>query len=98
MTPVSTYGNSNFYYELVTEYNRLFNEKHQVGGLVVFNFSEALNTIGGQGAFATLPSRNMGLSGCFSYSFDDRYFGEFNFGYNGSEKFSEEIKPDFFPL
>ena len=94
---VSTYGNSNFYYELVTEYNRLFNEKHQVGGLVVFNFSEALNTIGGQGAFATLPSRNMGLSGRFSYSFDDRYFGEFNFGYNGSEKFSEENRFGFFP-
>jgi TonB-linked SusC/RagA family outer membrane protein len=94
---VSTYGNSNFYYELVTEYNRLFNEKHQVGGLVVFNFSEALNTIGGQGTFATLPSRNMGLSGRFSYSFDDRYFGEFNFGYNGSEKFSEENRFGFFP-
>lgn len=94
---VSTYGNSNFYYELVTEYNRLFNEKHQVGGLVVFNFSEALNTIGGQGAFATLPSRNMGLSGRFSYSFDDRYFSEFNFGYNGSEKFSEENRFGFFP-
>ena len=94
---VSTYGNSNFYYELVTEYNKLFNEKHQVGGLVVFNFSEALNTIGGQGAFATLPSRNMGLSGRFSYSFDDRYFGEFNFGYNGSEKFSEENRFGFFP-
>ena len=62
---VSTYGNSNFYYELVTEYNRLFNEKHQVGGLVVFNFSEALNTIGGQGAFATLPSRNMGYRDVF---------------------------------
>ena len=94
---VSTYGNSNFYYELVTEYNKLFNEKHQVGGLVVFNFSEALNTIGGQGTFATLPSRNMGLSGRFSYSFDDRYFGEFNFGYNGSEKFSEENRFGFFP-
>ena len=52
---VSTYGNSNFYYELVTEYNRLFNEKHQVGGLVVFNFSEALNTIGGQGALQHYP-------------------------------------------
>lgn len=94
---VSTYGNSNFYYELVTEYNRLFSKKHQVGGLVVFNFSEALNTIGGQGTFATLPSRNMGLSGRFSYSYDDRYFGEFNFGYNGSEKFSEENRFGFFP-
>ena len=33
----------------------------------------------------------------FSYSFDDRYFGEFNFGYNGSEKFSEENRFGFFP-
>ena len=51
---VSNYGNSNFYYQLVTEYNRTFNEKHEVGALLVTNFSESLNTIGGNTAFTTL--------------------------------------------
>ena len=31
---VSNNGNSNFYYELVAEYNREFNEKHEFGGLL----------------------------------------------------------------
>lgn len=94
---VSNYSNSNFYYEVVTEYNREFNEKHEVGGLLVANFSESLNTIGGNTAFTTLPSRNMGVSGRASYNYDGRYFGEFNFGYNGSEKFDEDNRFGFFP-
>ena len=36
----------------------------------------------------SLPSRNLGLSGRFTYGFDSRYLLEFNFGYNGSERFS----------
>ena len=86
---VDNLGTSRFYYEFVTEYNRKFNEFHDIGGLLVFNFSESLNTIGGNSAFATLPSRNMGLSGRLSYNYDSRYFTEFNFGYNGSEKFAK---------
>ena len=31
------------------------------------------------------------------YSFDDRYFGEFNFGYNGSENFAPKNRYGFFP-
>ena len=94
---VSNYGNSNFYYQLVTEYNRTFNEKHEVGGLFVANASEALNTIGGGTAFTTLPSRNMGISGRASYNYDSRFFAEFNFGYNGSEKFAKKNRFGFFP-
>ncbi|UAM97235.1 TonB-dependent receptor [Polaribacter litorisediminis] len=94
---VNNNGNSNFYYEAVLEYNRTFNEKHAVSGLLVNYFQEALNTIGGNTAFSTLPSRNTGISGRASYSFDDRYFSEFNFGYNGSEKFAEENRFGFFP-
>jgi TonB-linked SusC/RagA family outer membrane protein len=94
---VNNFGNSRFYYEFVTEYNRKFKELHEIGGLLVFNFSESLNTIGGNSAFSTLPSRNMGLSGRFSYNYDSRYFTEFNFGYNGSEKFAKNNRFGFFP-
>jgi TonB-linked SusC/RagA family outer membrane protein len=94
---VNNNGNSNFYYEAVLEYNRTFKEKHELGGLLVTYFQEALNTIGGNTAFSTLPSRNTGVSGRTSYSYDSRYFGEFNFGYNGSEKFAEKNRFGFFP-
>ena len=63
----------------------------------MFNFSESLNTISGSSDFASLPSRNMGVSGRFSYNYDARYFTEFNFGYNGSEKFAEDNRYGFFP-
>jgi TonB-linked SusC/RagA family outer membrane protein len=91
------YVNSNYYYEFVTQYDRLFRDKHQVGGLLVFNFSESLNTISGSSALANLPSRNMGVSGRATYGYNDRYFGELNFGYNGSEKFAENNRYGFFP-
>lgn len=100
---IKNLGTSRFYYEFVSEYNRKFNELHDIGGLLVFNFSESLNTIGndndnqGNSAFATLPSRNMGLSGRFSYNYDTRYFTELNFGYNGSEKFAKNNRFGFFP-
>ena len=84
---------SNYYYEFVTQYDRLFKDKHQVGGLLVFNFSEALNTISG---YLLLHARNMGLSGRATYGYDDRFFGELNFGYNGSEKFARIIDSVFF--
>src|SRR3546814_3098056 len=45
----------------------------------------------------TLPGRNIGLSGRFTYSYDDRYFAEFDFGYNGSERFYKTNRFGFFP-
>jgi TonB-linked SusC/RagA family outer membrane protein len=45
----------------------------------------------------SLPGRNIGLAGRLAYNFDSRYFGEFNFGYNGSERFSENNRWGFFP-
>ncbi|WP_256013672.1 SusC/RagA family TonB-linked outer membrane protein [Desertivirga xinjiangensis] len=45
----------------------------------------------------SLPFRNMGLAGRLTYSFKNKYFTEFNFGYNGSERFSKEHRFGFFP-
>ncbi len=93
---VENQANSLFYFELATQYNRTFADKHEVGGLLVFTRTESLNTLGGN-AYATLPSRNMGLSGRTTYSYDSRYFMELNFGYNGSEKFAANHRFGFFP-
>lgn len=45
----------------------------------------------------SLPYRNMNLAGRVAYNYLTRYFVEFNFGYNGSERFSENHRYGFFP-
>ncbi|WP_198674087.1 SusC/RagA family TonB-linked outer membrane protein [Chitinophaga alhagiae] len=45
----------------------------------------------------SLPYRNLNLAGRLGYNFRNKYFAEFNFGYNGSERFSEDHRFGFFP-
>lgn len=86
---------SSNYMEVAVDYNRTFG-KHGVSGLLVFQGREERE---GQAKSLqlSLPSRNLGLSGRATYSFDQRYFGEFNFGYNGSERFDRKHRFGFFP-
>lgn len=86
---------STTYTESRLNYNRTFDD-HSVSGLVVFTTREWLAA--NQGSLQlSLPSRNVGLAGRTTYSFDSRYFAEFNFGYNGSERFAENNRWGFFP-
>jgi TonB-linked SusC/RagA family outer membrane protein len=87
---------SDFYLETVLEYNRTFKEKHGVSGLLVYIMRENLNAEAGD-LQISLPYRNLGLSGRTTYSYDNRYFAEFNFGYNGSERFHKNYRFGFFP-
>jgi TonB-linked SusC/RagA family outer membrane protein len=88
--------NSAVYGEASVSYNRTFDERHTVSGMLVGiarNYMEAnAGTL-----IESLPSRNLGLSGRFTYGYDSRYFSEFNFGYNGSEKFDKGHRWGFFP-
>lgn len=88
--------NSVFYLESALDYHRIFGGKHSISGLLVSIIRSEID------AHATniqvsLPSRNLGLSGRATYSYDSRYYGEFNFGYNGSERFHESHRFGFFP-
>ena len=83
------------YSELAVNYDRTFG-KHGVSGLLVATMRNYLEANAGSLSLS-LPSRNMGVSGRFTYSFDKRYFTEFNFGYNGSERFSKKERFGFFP-
>lgn len=87
---------SSFYFEVAAQWNRTFG-KHTASALIVGQMKESLNTISGDNAFATLPSRNLGISGRLTYGFANRYFLEGNFGYNGSEKFAIRHRFGFFP-
>lgn len=83
------------YSETRLNYNRSFG-KHDVTGLLVLTASESLTANAGS-LQLSLPSRNAGLSGRFTYGYDKRYFIEYNFGYNGSERFHKSHRWGFFP-
>src|SRR5690606_27385588 len=45
----------------------------------------------------SLPFRFRGVAGRTTYAYDNKYFAEFNFGYNGSENFLPSKRYGFFP-
>jgi len=77
------------------DYSRAFGS-HTVGASLIGTRQQTLDGNAGN-LQASLPNRNLGISGRASYSFDSRYFFEFNFGYNGSEKFAPDHRFGFFP-
>ncbi|WP_414602762.1 SusC/RagA family TonB-linked outer membrane protein [Phocaeicola plebeius] len=87
---------STTYLEAAVQYNRTFNDKHNLSGLLVYTMREALYGNAGD-LLRSLPYRNLGLAGRFTYAYDNRYFLEANFGYNGSERFSKKERFGFFP-
>jgi TonB-linked SusC/RagA family outer membrane protein len=87
---------STTYMEAALNYDRTFKEKHTLSGLLVGIMRTSLKPNASTLALS-LPSRNVGLSGRFTYSYDNRYFSELNFGYNGSERFAEKERFGFFP-
>ena len=85
-----------YYGEAVINYDRTFADRHKVTGMLIGTIRHSI--IGNAGSLeASLPSRNLGLSGRFTYGYDSRYLLEFNFGYNGSENFASGQQFGFFP-
>lgn len=73
-----------------------FSKKHEVSAMAVLLAQSELT--GNAGSLQeSLPARNLGLSGRATYGYDNRYFFEINFGYNGSERFHESERYGFFP-
>lgn len=88
--------NSSLYTEASVTYNQTFADKNDVSGMLIFMSRNELD--GNAGSLtASLPVRNLGLAGRFTYGYDSRYLSEFNFGYNGSEKFDKNHRWGFFP-
>src|SRR5699024_2574709 len=88
--------NTSTYIQARVNYDRTFSDKHNITGLLVFQLENRLTGNAGS-VQESLPHRNIGLSGRFSYAYDSRYFGEFDFGYNGSERFYKTNRFGFFP-
>lgn len=86
---------STIYMEAALSYDRTF-DKHTVGGMLVYQRRQRI-VANMKNLQESLPYRNQGLSGRFTYGYDGRYLAEFNFGYNGSERFYKNERYGFFP-
>jgi TonB-linked SusC/RagA family outer membrane protein len=96
------------YFEGRLTYVNTFDDKHDLNLLAVAYLSEYKignppSSLDGENLtlndrlIVSLPSRNIGFSGRVAYTYDARYSAEFTFGYNGSERFSEDKRFGFFP-
>lgn len=104
----SAEGNRRYYSESAFNYNRTFG-RHTVTGMVLYNQTDYTKIekitakspsqeVKDEDNFTnSIPYRNRGLAGRFTYGFSDRYFAEVNFGYNGSENFAPDRRYGFFP-
>lgn len=90
------WGHRQYYLEGSLSYNQTFGSSHRVSGLLLYNQTDYSN-ITASNLNESLPYRSMGLAGRATYSYKDKYFTEFNFGYNGSENFDPENRFGFFP-
>ena len=78
-----------FYFDARLNYSRKFG-RHNVGALLMYMMRDYRPN-------KSLSERNQGLSGRATYDFDERYFFEFNFGYNGTERLQKGRRFEFFP-
>ncbi|MDP4204912.1 MAG: TonB-dependent receptor [Bacteroidota bacterium] len=76
-------------------YNRNFG-KHEVGGLLLYNQSDDIFP-STSGIYESVPKRHQGLTGRATYAYNEKYFAEYNFGYNGSENFAKGKRYGYFP-
>jgi TonB-linked SusC/RagA family outer membrane protein len=89
-------GNRQTYTEASLNYDKSFGSKNHITALALFNQREQVLQFATD-VTSSLPYRSQGLVGRTTYSYDDKYFAEVNFGYNGSENFVPSKKFGFFP-
>lgn len=91
----NTYKGVNTQYKInaqaIINYNRTFNSLHNVGATFVAQ-RDSWESTGSE-----LPYNMLGIASRMMYNYDNRYFAEFNMGYNGSEQFSPKKRFGFFP-
>lgn len=80
----------NFVFQAYLDYERTF-EAHAVQAMVRYNVDN-YSLLGEQH-----PFKHIGFSGRITYANQEKYIGEFSFGYMGSENFAKNRRFGFFP-
>ncbi len=89
-------GRRQFYSEGSINYDKRIGSRHRVGGMVLGYAEDKMEAFAADFS-SSIPERFVGLAARATYSYDDRYFGEINGGYNGSELFAPDNRFGFFP-
>ena len=72
--------------------------QHTVGSILKYTQDNFVNTSNiGSNVMEGIARRHQGLAGNAYYRYKNRYFADFNFGYNGSENFAKGHQFGFFP-
>lgn len=93
--PSPTDLNAILYWESALSYSKSMGD-HSISAMLINILRTSIDP-GGTTLQQSLPHRNSGLSGRLTYNYASKYFAEFNFGYNGSERFNETHRFGFFP-
>lgn len=88
-------GEKKIYLEAALNYKRLFGEKHDVTGLLLYNQRET--QLQNAGGLSLLPYRKQSVVARGAYSYDSRYSIEASFGMTGSENFAAGHRWGIFP-
>lgn len=89
---------SQVYMQGVLSYDKTFVSNHNISMKLIGARQERVLSNAGDGSLqGTLPFRNLNYSGSVTYTYARKYITDFSFGYNGSERFSEEKRFGFFP-
>ncbi|MDR1414217.1 MAG: TonB-dependent receptor [Odoribacteraceae bacterium] len=92
----TSYGRRTIYAEAKLDYNVSFGDRHRASALFLYQQKDYQRT-DVTDELLSIPERDQGIAGRLTYSYNDLYFIEGNFGYNGSENFPKGQRFGFFP-
>ncbi len=94
----SNEGSRREFLELLLNYHRSFLKVHNVGANLRFTQDTYIQTQNlGDDIKNSVSRKNMALAGQLTYNYANRYFVDWNFGYNGTENFADGHRWGFFP-
>jgi TonB-linked SusC/RagA family outer membrane protein len=89
---VSNFKTQSYYAEARISYDRVFGD-HNISAVVIGNAQKKFNP----DLQYRVPEGLMGLAARATYNYKEKYLGEINMAYNGSENFPESNRFGFFP-
>jgi TonB-linked SusC/RagA family outer membrane protein len=91
-------GSRREFIDMLLHWDRTFDNAHTFGVNVKYTEDHNITTQNlGTDIKNSIPKKNMGVASQFTYNYMNRYFLDYNFGYNGSENFADGHRWGFFP-
>ncbi len=91
-------GSRREFLDLLLHWDRTFAKSHTFGANVKYTWDQNTTTVNiGNDIRNGVAHTNMGLAAQATYNYKNRYFVDYNFGYNGTENFADHHRFGFFP-